>query len=65
MCGDVKLKMRATRKFDVQLRQMELRRSTIELRQGPAGELQANWPVPDFHMRDNIHVKYRWTKQTQ
>jgi hypothetical protein len=57
--------MRATRNFEVQLLQMELRQSAIESRQGPAGELQANWPVPDFHMRNNIHAKHRWTKQTQ
>jgi hypothetical protein len=63
MCGDVKLKMRATRNFEVQLLQMELRQPAI---QGPASELQANWPVPDFHMRNNnIHPKFRWTKQTQ
>jgi hypothetical protein len=57
--------MRASRKFEVQLLQMELRHSAIELRQGPAGGLQANWPVPDFHMRNNIEVRYRWTKQNQ
>lgn len=40
MCGDVKLKMRATRNFEVQLLQMELRQAAIESRrQGPAGWL--------------------------
>lgn len=60
MCGVVKVKMRATGKFEVQLLQMELRQPATGL-----ASFRLTLPLPDFHMRINIQVLYRWTEHFQ